>query len=162
MPKKCKFFETEKGCRNGDSCPYSHNHDDSPSEVKLWFLLNKETCKKAKTYSRNLKNTNPYDIIYISVTDNSYMMTREEHDLQKEYSYGPAEFGDSDEPLEYKSVLICGNSEELIEKCLIDIIEMKLPESQYDYESNIDYARIRTVDGQVSEYGKEKGILYVI
>jgi len=160
MPQKCKFFETEKGCRNGDLCPYSH--DDTVQEVRLWFLLNKETSKKAKNYCRNLKKKNPNNIKYISVTDNSYMMTKDEHDYNKEYSYGEAEFGDSDEPIEYKSVLFCGESEESIEKCLNEIMEMKFPESQYDYDSKIDYARIRTEDGEVSEYGRKKGILYVI
>lgn len=159
MPKKCKFYWTEKGCRNKDACPYIHDENDieQPQEVKKWFILNRETCKKAKNYSRNLKNFNPNNIKYISVTDNSYIMTKEVHDENIVNNENVNEY-----EIEYKYVLFCGENEELIEKCLNNIIKTELEESQYDYESKIDYARIRTKDGEVSEYGKEHGILYVI
>ena len=180
IPTKCKFFWTEKGCRNGNECPYSHEetedsdseyknrhnhtntHNQSQSQIKIWFLLNKLSCKRAKIYSRNLKNKMNEDIYYVSVTDNYYIMSKEEYDQNLEYAIGKYELSEDIEEVEYRYVLICGKNKEIIEDCLNDILNTEIPESFYDSDTDTDYARIRTADGEVSEYGKSKGILYVI
>lgn len=186
IPTKCKFFWTEKGCRNGIECPYRHEEtEDSESEyknrynhtnrhnhtnthnqsqIKIWFLLNNLSCKRAKIYSRNLKNKMNEDIYYVSVTDNSYIMSKEEHDQNQEYAFGKCELSEDIEEIEYRYVLICGKNKEIIEDCLNDILNTEIHESFYDSDTDTDtdYARIRTDDGEVSEYGKSKGILYVI
>ena len=175
MPSKCKFFWTEKGCRNGDNCPFSHEIDTNinedidkdnefEEEIKLWYLFNYDTCKKAKAYSRNLKNKKNNNINFVSVTNNICYMSGEEYIENQEFALEKNDLSniDPEEVFEYKYVLISGKNEESVKKCVNEILKTNLPESYYDSDSDIDYARIRNESGEVSEYGKSKGILYVI